>query len=115
MADRLENWGEASLMWAATSDSQPPRMWAGAIMKFDFDPSQSPGVVKMLAVMKAFRESKREPTIPAISMIVRQALTTDELAGLPPAPEVPGEGKMSDDLVIAWSAFLLWAALRGEL
>jgi hypothetical protein len=42
-------------------------------------------------------------------------LTPEELAGLPPAPEVPGEGKVSDDPVIAWSAFLLWASLRGEL
>ena len=84
-------------------------------MKFDFDPSQSPGVVKMLAVMRAFRESKQEPSIPAICSVVRHALTSDELAGLPPAPEVPGEGKVSDDRVIAWSAFLLWAALRGEL
>ena len=84
-------------------------------MKFDFDPSQSPGVVKMLAVMRAFKESEREPTIPAICTVVRQALTADELERLPPAPEVPGEGKLSDDPVIAWSAFLLWAALRGEL
>jgi hypothetical protein len=84
-------------------------------MKFDFDPSRSPGVVKMLAVMRAFKESSQEPTIPAICAVVRQALSPDELAGLPPAPEVPGEGKLSDDAVIAWSAFLLWAALRGEL
>ena len=84
-------------------------------MKFDFDPSQSPGVIKMLAVMRAFSESKREPSIAAICAIVRAALTADELASLPPAPEVPGEGKMSDDPVIAWSAFLLWASLRGEL
>ncbi len=84
-------------------------------MKFDFDPSQAPGVVKMLAVMKAFSESKRDPTIAAICAIVRQALTPEELAGLPPAPEVPGEGKVSADPVIAWSAFLLWASLRGEL
>jgi hypothetical protein len=84
-------------------------------MNFDFDPSQSSGIAKMLAVMKAFKEAKREPTIPAICVIVRQALTADELAALPEAPEVPGEGKMSDDPVIAWSAFLLWAALRGEL
>ncbi len=84
-------------------------------MKFDFDPSQAPGVVKMLAVMKAFSESKRDPTIAAICTIVRQALTPEELAGLPPAPEVPGEGKVSADPVIAWSAFLLWASLRGEL
>jgi hypothetical protein len=84
-------------------------------MKFDFDPSQSPGVVKMLAVMKAFSEASKEPSIAAINAIVRQALTPEEVAGLPPAPEVPGEGKLSDDPVIAWSAFLLWAALRGEL
>ena len=84
-------------------------------MKFDFDPSQSPGVVKMLAVMKAFSEAKREPSMAAIHTIVRQALTAEELAGLPPAPEVPGEGKISDDPVIAWSGFLLWASLRGEL
>ena len=84
-------------------------------MKFDFDPSQSPGVVKMLAVMRAFSESKHDPSIGAINAIVREALTPEELAGLPPAPEVPGEGKVSDDPVIAWSAFLLWASLRGEL
>jgi hypothetical protein len=84
-------------------------------MKFDFDPAAAPGVVKMLAVMRAFSESKREPTIAAICTIVRQALTADEVAGLPAAPEVPGEGKISEDPVIAWSAFLLWASLRGEL
>jgi hypothetical protein len=84
-------------------------------MKFDFDPNQAPGVVKMLAVMKAFNESKRDPSIAAINAIVREALTPEELTGLPPAPEVPGEGKVSDDPVIAWSAFLLWASLAGEL
>jgi hypothetical protein len=84
-------------------------------MKFDFDPSEVPGVVKMLAVMRAFAEAKRDPSIAAIYAIVRQALTPEELADLPPAPEVPGEGKVSDDPVIAWSAFLLWASLRGEL
>jgi hypothetical protein len=84
-------------------------------MKFDFDPSQSPGVVKMLAVMRAFSEAKRDPSIAAINAIVREALTADELASLPPAPEIPGEGKISDDPVIAWSGFLLWASLRGEL
>jgi hypothetical protein len=51
----------------------------------------------------------------ALCAIIREALTPEELAGLPPAPEVPGEGKMSDDPVIAWSAFLMWASLRGEL
>jgi len=84
-------------------------------MKFDFDPSQAPGVVKMLAVMKAFSEAKRDPSITAINTIVREALTPEELRSLPPAPEVPGEGKVSDDPVIAWCGFLLWAALRGEL
>lgn len=84
-------------------------------MKFDFDPSQSPGVVKMLAVMRAFSESKRDPSLAAISAIVHEALTSDEITRLPPAPEVPGEGKISNDPVIAWSAFLLWASLRGEL
>jgi hypothetical protein len=84
-------------------------------MKFDFDPSQSPGVVKMLAVMKAFSESNRDPSMTTINAIVREALSADDLASLPPAPEVPGEGKISDDPVIAWSAFLLWASLRGEL
>ncbi|MBV8771155.1 MAG: hypothetical protein JO166_02325 [Deltaproteobacteria bacterium] len=84
-------------------------------MKFDFDPSQSPGVVKMLAVMRAFSESKRDPSLAAISAVVREALTSDEISELPAAPEVPGEGKMSEDPVIAWSAFLLWASLRGEL
>ena len=84
-------------------------------MKFDFDPSKAPGVVKMLAVMKAFSEAKRDPSISAICTIVREALTPEELSTLPPAPEVPGEGKLSDDPVIAWSAFLLWASLRGEL
>ncbi len=84
-------------------------------MKFDFDPSQSPGVVKMLAVMKAFSEAQRDPSISAIRAIVSEALTPDEVAGLPPAPDVPGEGKVSDDPVIAWCAFLLWASLRGDL
>jgi hypothetical protein len=88
---------------------------AGSVMKFDFDPTQSPGVIKMLAVMRAFSESKRDPSLAAISMIIREALTPDEISELPPAPEVPGEGKMSNDPVIAWSAFLLWASLRGEL
>lgn len=84
-------------------------------MKFDFDPSQSPGVIKMLAVMRALNESKQEPSIVTICRVARDALTPEEVAGLPPAPEVPGEGKLSDDPVIAWSAFLLWASLRGEL
>jgi hypothetical protein len=84
-------------------------------MKFDFDPSAAPGLVKMLAVMKAFSEAKREPSIGAICAIVRDALTAEELTGLPPAPEVPGEGKISDDPVIAWAGFLLWASLRGDL
>jgi hypothetical protein len=88
---------------------------AGSVMKFDFDPTQSPGVIKMLAVMRAFSESKRDPSLAAISMIIREALTPDEISELPPAPEVPGEGKMSNDPVIAWSAFLLWGSLRGEL
>ena len=84
-------------------------------MKFEFDPSQAPGVVKMLAVMRAFAESKRDPSITLICGIVREALTPEEIATLPPAPEVPGEGKVSDDPVVAWSAFLLWASLRGDL
>jgi hypothetical protein len=84
-------------------------------MKFDFDPSQSPGVVKMLAVMRAFSESKSDPSMTAINAIVREALTAEELASLPAAPDVPGEGKLSADPVIAWTAFLLWALLRGEL
>ncbi len=84
-------------------------------MKFNFDPREAPGVVKMLAVMKAFSESKRDPSIAAICAIAREALTSQELAALPPAPEVPDEGKVSDDPLIAWSAFLLWASLRGEL
>ena len=84
-------------------------------MKFDFDPREAPGVVKMLAVMKAFSESQQDPSIGAICATAHQALTRDELANLPPAPEVPGEGKVSDDRVIGWAAFLLWASLRGEL
>jgi len=87
----------------------------GAVMKFDFDPNQAPGVVKMLAVVKAFNEAKREPTIAAIRAVVHEALTPEEVATLPPAPEVPGEGKLSDDRVIAWAGFLLWASLCGEL
>ncbi len=63
----------------------------------------------------AFSESKRDPSLAAINAIVREALTPEEIAGLPPAPEVPGEGKISDNPVIAWSAFLFWASLRGEL
>jgi hypothetical protein len=47
--------------------------------------------------------------------VVRRALTPEEIAALPPAPEVPGEGNISDDAVIAWSAFLLWASLSAEL
>ncbi len=84
-------------------------------MKFDFDPTQSPGVVKMLGVMRAFNESKQEPSMAAICAIAREALTPEELRTLPPAPEIPGEGKVSDDPIIAWAAFLLWASLRGEL
>ncbi len=84
-------------------------------MKFNFDPREAPGVVKMLAVMKAFSESKRDPSIAAICAIFREALTPAEVAALPPAPEVPDEGKVSDDPMIAWSAFMLWASLRGEL
>jgi hypothetical protein len=84
-------------------------------MKFDFDPRQAPGVVKMLAVTKALAESKRDPSIAIICSLARQALTPEEIAALPPAPEIPGEGKISNDPLIAWSAFLLWASLRGEL
>jgi hypothetical protein len=84
-------------------------------MKFDFDPTQSPGVVKMLGVMQAFSASNQDPSMAEICGIAREALTPEELRTLPPAPEVPGEGKVSDDPLIGWSAFLLWAALRGEL
>jgi hypothetical protein len=84
-------------------------------MKFDFDPGEAPGVVKMLGVVRALCESKRELSIPLIYAVVRRALTPEEIAALPPAPEVPGEGNISDDPVIAWSAFLLWASLSGEL
>lgn len=84
-------------------------------MKFDFDPRQAPGVVKMLAVTKALAESKRDPSIAAICSLAREALTPEEIATLPQAPEIPGEGKISNDPLIAWSAFLLWASLRGEI
>jgi len=87
----------------------------GAVMKFDFDPNKAPGVVKMLGVTKAFNESKSDPSIPAICAVAREALTREEIAALPRAPEIPGEGKVSDDPVVAWSAFLLWASLRGDL
>jgi hypothetical protein len=84
-------------------------------MKFDFDPHKAPGVVKMIAVMQALVEAKREPSISTICAAARELLTPEEVAGLPAAPEIPGEGKVSDDPVIAWSAFLLWASLRGDL
>ena len=84
-------------------------------MKFDFDPNAAPGVVKMLAVMKAFAESKQDPSMAVINAVMREALTGEEIACLPTPPEVPGEGKVSDDPVIAWSAFLLWASLSGNL
>ena len=87
----------------------------GAILKFDFDPEKAPGVVKMLGVMKTFAEAKRELTLGTICAVAREVLTPEEIAALPPAPEVPGEGKVSDDPVFAWSAFLLWASLRGDL
>jgi hypothetical protein len=84
-------------------------------MKFDFDPGEAPGVVKMLGVVRVLCESKRELSIPLIYAVVRRALTPEEIAALPPAPDVPGEGNISDDPEIAWSAFLLWASLSGEL
>jgi hypothetical protein len=84
-------------------------------MKFDFDPSEAPGVVKILGVIRALRESKHQLSIPLIYAVARRALTPEEIAALPPAPQVPGEGNISDDAVIAWSAFLLWASLSGEL
>jgi len=84
-------------------------------MKFDFDPQKAPGVVKMVGVMQALVEAKREPTISTICATARELLTPEEIAALPSAPEIPGEGKVSDDRVIAWSAFLLWASLRGDL
>jgi hypothetical protein len=90
------------------SDTKP-------VMKFDFDPNAAPGVVKLLAVMKTFADSKRDPGMAVICAVMREALTGEEIAGLPRAPEVPGEGNVSDDPVIAWSAFLLWASLRGDL
>jgi hypothetical protein len=84
-------------------------------MKFDFDPQKVPGVVKMVGVMRALAEAKVDPGISTICAASRELLTPDEIAQLPPAPEVPGEGKVSSDPLIAWSAFLLWASLRGEL
>jgi hypothetical protein len=84
-------------------------------MKFDFDPREAPGVVKMVAIMKAFNESKRDPSMAAICAVVREALAAEEIAKLPPPPEVPGEGKISDDPLIGWAGFLLWASLRGDL
>jgi len=84
-------------------------------MNFDFDPQKAPGVMKMFGVMKAFTEAKRDPTVAAICAVARKVLSPEEIAALPPAPEIPGEGKLSDDPVIAWSAFLLWASLRGDL
>jgi hypothetical protein len=84
-------------------------------MKFDFDPRDAAGVFKMVAIMKAFSESKSDPSMAAICATVREALTAEEIANLPPAPEIPGEGKVSDDAVIGWAGFLLWASLRGEL
>jgi hypothetical protein len=84
-------------------------------MKFDFDPQKIPGVVKMVGVMRALAEAKVDPSISTICAASRELLTPDEIAQLPQAPEVPGEGKVSSDPLIAWSAFLLWASLRGEL
>lgn len=84
-------------------------------MKFDFDPQKAPGVVKMVGVMQALVEAKREPSISTICAAARKLLTPEEIAALPQAPEIPGEGKVSDDRIIAWSAFLLWASLRGDL
>jgi hypothetical protein len=84
-------------------------------MKFDFDPQKAPGVVKMVGVMQALVEAKREPSISTICAAARELLTPEEIAALPQAPEIPGEGKVSGDPIIAWSAFLLWASLRGDL
>ena len=84
-------------------------------MKFDFNPREAPGVVKLLGVMKALVESKHDPSFAAICAVAREVLTAEEIAALPPAPEIPGEGKVSNDPIIAWSAFLLWASLCGEL
>jgi hypothetical protein len=84
-------------------------------MKFDFDPQKAPGVVKMVGVMQASLEAKQKSGIASICAAARKLLTLEELAALPPAPEIPGEGKVSEDPVIAWSAFLLWASLRGDL
>lgn len=60
-------------------------------------------------------EAKVELSISHISGAARQLLTAGEIAALPQAPEIPDEGRVSDDPVIAWSAFLLWAYLRDEL
>ena len=84
-------------------------------MKSDFDPQKSPGVVKMVGVMHALVEAKVDPSISIICTAARQVLTPEEIAALPPAPEIPGEGKVFEDPVMAWSAFLLWASLRGDL
>jgi hypothetical protein len=60
-------------------------------------------------------EAKVELSISSICGAARQLLTAEEIAALPQAPEIPDEGKVSDDPVIAWSAFLLWGSLRADL
>ena len=84
-------------------------------MKFEFDPEKAPCVVKMVGAMRALVEAKGDPSISLICGAARNLLTPEEIADLPPAPEIPGEGKVSEDRLIAWSAFLLWASLRGDL
>jgi len=84
-------------------------------MKFDFDPQKAPGVAKMVGATRALVQAEVELSISNICAAARKLLTAAEIAALPQAPEVPGEGKLSDDPVIAWSAFLLWASLRGDL
>ena len=84
-------------------------------MKFDFDPQKAPGVVKMVGAMRALVEAKSDPCISLICAAARNLLTPEEIATLPPAPEFPAEGKVSEDRLIGWSAFLLWVSLRGDL
>jgi hypothetical protein len=57
-----------------------------------------------------------EAGIFTICAAARKLLTPEEIAALPPAPEIPGEGRVCADGVITWSAFLLWPSLRdGDL
>jgi hypothetical protein len=50
-----------------------------------------------------------------ICTAARKLLTAQEIASLLDAPKICGDESLSDEPIIAWSAFLLWALLRGDL